>query len=74
MLHVTDCVAGRARIIVMLHPEDEEGAAQRQVAAMTGIEALGGGAKVSQTPLSLMQRLHVLNWQVASIMFMRSGS
>ncbi len=30
----------------MLHPEDEEGAAQRKVAAMTGIEALGGGAKV----------------------------
>ncbi len=47
MLTLTDCVAGRARIIVMLHPEDEEGAAQRKVAAMTGIEALGGGAKVS---------------------------
>ncbi len=46
----------------MLHPEDEEGAAQRKVAAMTGIEALGGGAKVSQTPLSLMQHLQVLNW------------
>ena len=30
----------------MMHPEDEEGAAQRKVAAMTGIEALGGGAKV----------------------------
>ncbi len=42
-------VAGRARIIVMLHPEDEEGAAQRKVAAMTGIEALGGGAKVSHS-------------------------
>ena len=47
MLSLTQyVVAGRARIIVMLHPEDEEGAAQRKVAAMTGIEALGGGAKV----------------------------
>ncbi|KAL0038546.1 hypothetical protein WJX77_010122 [Trebouxia sp. C0004] len=43
--------AGRARIIVMLHPEDEEGAAQRKVAAMTGIEALGGGAKAGQNLL-----------------------
>ncbi len=47
--YLTDYVAGRARIIVMLHPEDEEGAAQRKVAAMTGIEALGGGAKVSHS-------------------------
>ena len=47
MLSLTDYVAGHAGIIVMLHPEDEEGAAQRKVAAMTGIEALGGGAKVS---------------------------
>ena len=31
---------------MMLHPEDSEGAAQRKVAAITGIEALGGGAKV----------------------------
>ncbi|KAL0031396.1 hypothetical protein WJX79_008726 [Trebouxia sp. C0005] len=43
--------AGRARIIVMLHPEDEEGAAERKVAAMTGIEALGGGAKAGQNLL-----------------------
>ena len=39
----------------MLHPEDEEGAAERKVAAMTGIEALGGGAKVS----NIMQHLQV---------------
>ncbi len=39
--------AGRAKIVVMLHPEDAEGAAQRKVAAITGIESLGGGAKVS---------------------------
>ena len=40
--------AGRAKIVVMLHPEDGEGAAERKVAAMTGIGALGGGAKVGK--------------------------
>ncbi|KAL3146236.1 hypothetical protein ABBQ32_002939 [Trebouxia sp. C0010 RCD-2024] len=38
---------GQAGIVVMLHPEDEEGAAEQKVAAITGIEALGGGAKVT---------------------------
>lgn len=34
----------------MLHPEDQENAAEQKVAAITGIEALGGGAKVSSSP------------------------
>ena len=38
--------AGRAGIVVMLHPEDQDNAAEQKVAAITGIETLGGGAKV----------------------------
>lgn len=41
----------------MLHPEDEDSAAEQKVAAITGIEALGGGAKVTKTPLALCWRL-----------------
>ena len=43
---------GHARIVVMLHPEDQENAAEQKVAAITGIESLGGGAKVS-SPFAL---------------------
>lgn len=39
--------AGRAKVVVMLHPEGEESAAEQKVATITGIETLGGGAKVS---------------------------
>lgn len=45
---------------MMLHPEDSEGAAQRKVAAITGIEALGGGAKVCR------QHLHVADLVLVS--------
>lgn len=38
--------AGHAKVIVVLHPEDDEGAAERKIAAVVGIQALGGGAKV----------------------------
>ena len=31
----------------MLHPEDQQNAAEQKLAAITGIETLGGGAKVS---------------------------
>ena len=30
----------------MLHPEDDDGAAERKIAAVVGVQALGGGAKV----------------------------
>ena len=40
------CLAGQAKIVVVLHPEEVENAAAQKVAAITGIESLGGGAKV----------------------------
>lgn len=42
---------GRAGIVVMLHPEDQDNAAEQKVAAITGIETLGGGAKVSDNAI-----------------------
>ena len=45
---ISAVLAGRAKIVVMLHPEGEESAAEQKVAAITGIETLGGGAKVSK--------------------------
>ena len=38
---------GHAKIVVVLHPEEVENAAAQKVAAITGIQSLGGGAKVT---------------------------
>ena len=48
----------------MLHPEDQESAAEEKVAAITGIEALGGGAKVSHSLLPLC-------WHVLCVIHVR---
>ena len=36
-------------MVVVLHPEDNEGAAERKIAAVVGVQALGGGSKVCHT-------------------------
>lgn len=54
------CIAnsGHAKVVVVLHPAgDEDGAAERKIAAVVGLQALGGGAQVGSPVPALVLNL-----------------